>query len=57
MLGLGEGVGVEEVAGAVDETVVGGCTELVVDVAALDPELTEVETLDELALLGDALEL
>ena len=57
MLGLGEGVGVEEVAGAVDETVVGGCTELVVDVATLDPELTEVETLDELALLGDALEL
>ena len=57
MLGLGEGVGVEEVAGAVDETVVGGCTELVVDVSTLDPELTEVETLDELALLGDALEL
>ena len=57
MLGLGEGVGVEEVAGANDETVVGGCTELVVDVSTLDPELTEVETLDELALLGDALEL
>ena len=57
MVGLSEGVGVEEVAGAVDDINVGGCTELLVDVAKLNPELFEVETLDKLAIIDDASEL
>lgn len=57
MLRLGVGVVVDKVPGAVDNTDVGGCTERLVDVVTLDPELIEVETLDELALIDDALEL
>ena len=57
ILGLAEGIAVEEVAGAVDETDVGGCTEPLIDIATLDPELIEMETLDELALLDDTPEL
>ena len=57
MVGLSEGVGVEEVAGTVDDIDVGGCTELLVDVAKLNPELFEVETLDKLAIIDDASEL
>ena len=51
MLELGEGVGVEEVTGAVDDTDVKGCTELLIDVTTLDTDLADVETLDRLALL------
>ena len=54
MLELGEGVGVEEVTGAVDDTDVEGCTELLIDVATLDTDLVDVETLDTLALLDGA---
>ena len=57
MLELGEGVGVEEVTGAVDDTDVEGCTELLIDVATLDTDLVDVETLDTLALLDGATEL
>ena len=57
MLGLSEGVGVEEVAGAVVDNDVGGCTELLVDVATFAPELVDVETIDKLALTDDASEL
>ena len=57
MLELGEGVGVEEVIGAVDDTDVEGCTELLSDVVTLDTDLVDVETLDTLALLDGAIEL
>ena len=57
MLELGEGVGVEEVTGAVDDTDVEGCTELLIDVATLDTDLVDVETLETLALLDGAIEL
>ena len=57
MLELGEGVGVEEVTGAVDDTDVESCTELLIDVATLDTDLVDVETLDTLALLDGATEL
>ena len=57
MLELGEGVGVEEVTVAVDDTDVEGCTELLIDVATLDTDLVDVETLDTLALLDGATEL
>ena len=57
MLELGEGVGVEEVTGAVDDTDVEGCTELRIDVATLDTDLVDVEILDTLALLDGATEL
>ena len=57
MLELGEGVGVEEVTGAVDDTDVEGCTELLIDVAKLDTDLVDVEILDTLALLDGATEL
>ena len=57
MLELGEGVGVEEVTGAVDDTDVEGCTELLIDVVTLDTDLVDVETLDTLALLDGAIEL
>ena len=57
MLELGEGVGVEEVTGAVDDTDVEGCTELLIDVATLDTDLVDIETLDTLALLDGATEL
>ena len=57
MLELGEGVGEEEVTGAVDDTDVEGCTELLIDVATLDTDLVDVETLDTLALLDGATEL
>ena len=57
MLELGEGVGVEEVTGAVDDTGVEGCTELLIDVATLDTDLVDVEILDTLALLDGATEL
>ena len=57
MLELGEGVGVEEVTGAVDDTDVEGCTELLIDVATLDTDLVDVEILDTLALLDGATEL
>ena len=57
MLELGKGVGVEEVTGAVDDTDVEGCTELLIDVATLDTDLVDVETLDTLALLDGATEL
>ena len=57
MLELGEGVGVEEVTGAVDDTDVEGCTELLIDVVTLDTDLVDVETLDTLALLDGATEL
>ena len=50
-------VGVEEVTGAVDDTDVEGCTELLIDVATLDTDLVDVETLDTLALLDGATEL
>ena len=53
MLGLNEGVGVEKVTGAVDETEVGGCIELLPDLARLDTKV-DVETLDILALLDAA---
>ena len=56
MLELGEGVGVEEVTGAVDDTDVEGCTELLIDVATLDTDLVDVETLDTLALLDSVRE-
>ena len=57
MLELGEGVGVEEVIGAVDDTDVEGRTELVIDVATLDTDLVDVELLDTLALLDGVTEL
>ena len=57
MLELGEGVGVEEVTGAVDDTDVEGCTELRIDVATLDTDLVDVEILDTPALLDGATEL
>ena len=57
MLELGEGVGVEEVTGAVDDTDVESCTELLIDVATLDTDLVDVEILDTLALLDGATEL
>ena len=57
MLELGEGVGVEEVIGAVDDTDVDGCTELLIDVATLDTDLADVEILDRLALLDGNTEL
>ena len=57
MLELGEGVGVEEVTGAVDNTDVDGCTELLIDVTTLDTDLVDVEILDTLARLDSATEL
>ena len=57
MLELGEGIGVEEVTGAADDTDVDGCIELLIDVITLDTELVDVETLDTLALLDGATEL
>ena len=57
MLELGEGVGVEEVTGAVDDTDVEGCTELLIDVATLYTDLIDVETLDTLGLVNGANEL
>ena len=57
MLELGEGVGVEEVTGAVDDTDVEGCTELLIDVATLYTDLIDVETLDTLGLVDGANEL
>ena len=57
MLELGEGVGVEEVTGAVDDTDVEGCTELLIDVATLDTDLVDVEMLDTLMLLDGTTEL
>ena len=57
MLELGEGVGVEEVIGAVDDADVEGRTELVIDVATLDTNLVDVELLDTLALLDGVTEL
>ena len=57
MLELGEGVGVEEVTGAVDDTDVEGCTELLIDVATLDTDLVDVEMLDTLTLLDGTTEL
>ena len=57
MLELGEGIGVEEVTGAADDTDVDGCTELLIDVITLDTDLVDVETLDILALLDGATEL
>ena len=57
MLELGEGVGVEEVIGAVDDGDVEGRTELVIDVATLDTNLVDVELLDTLALLDGVTEL
>ena len=57
MLELGEGVGVEEVIGAVDDTDVEGRTELVIDVATLDTDLVDVELLDTIALLDGVTEL
>ena len=56
MLELGEGVGVEEVTGAVDDTDVEGCTELLIDVATLDTDLVDVEMLDTLTLLDGTTE-
>ena len=57
MLELGEGVGVEEVTGAFDNTDVDGCTELLIDVTTLDTDLVDVEILDTLARLDSATEL
>ena len=57
MLELGEGVGVEEVTGAVDDTDVEGCTELLIDVATLYTDVIDVETLDTLGLVDGANEL
>ena len=57
MLELGEGVGVEEVTGAVDDTDVEGCTELLIDVATLDTDLVDAEMLDTLTLLDGTTEL
>ena len=57
MLELGEGVGVEELTGAVDNTDVDGCTELLIDVATLDIDLVDVEILDTLTLLDGIREL
>ena len=57
MLELGEGVRVEEVVGTVDDTDVAGCTELLIDVATLETDLVDLETLDTLALLDGATEL
>ena len=57
MLELGEGIGVEEVTGAADDTDVDGFTELLIDVITLDTDLVDVETLDILALLDGATEL
>ena len=57
MLELGEGVAVEEVTGAVDNTDVDGCTELLIDVTTLDTDLVDVEILDTLARLDSATEL
>ena len=57
MLELGEGIGVEEVTGAADDTDVDGCTELLIGVITLDTDLVDVETLDILALLDGATEL
>ena len=57
MLELGEGVGVEEVTGAVDDTDVEGCTELLIDVATLDTDLVDIEMLDTLTLLDGTTEL
>ena len=57
MLELGEGVGVEEVTGAVDDTDVEGCTELLIDVATLYTDLIDVETIDTLGLVDGASEL
>ena len=57
MLELGEGVGVEEVTGAIDNTDADGCTELLIDVTTLDTDLVDVEILDTLARLDSATEL
>ena len=57
MLELGEGVGVEELTGAVDNTDVDGCTELLIDVATVDIDLVDVEILDTLTLLDGIREL
>ena len=57
MLELGESSGIEEVIGAVDETDVDGCIELVIDDTTLDSDLNDVETLDTLALLDGTKEL
>lgn len=54
---LGPGLGVDEVAGAVDETTVDNCTELLIDVTTLDIDFVDVETLDTLELLDGASEL
>ena len=51
MLEFGETVSVEEVIGAVDDTDVEGCTELLIDVPTLDTDLVDVKMLDILALL------
>ena len=51
------GVRVEEVVGTVDDTDVAGCTELLIDVATLETDLVDLETLDTLALLDGATEL
>ena len=51
MLELGETVSVEEVIGAVDDTDVEGCTELLIDVPTLETDLVDVKMLDILALL------
>ena len=57
MLELGEGVGVEEVTGAADDTDVEGCTELLIDVATLDTDVVDFEMLDTLTLLDGTTEL
>lgn len=54
---LGPGLGVEDVAGAIEETAVDNCTELLIDVTTLDTELVDVDTLDTLALLDGIKEL
>ena len=54
---LGPGLGVDDVAGAVDETTVDNCTELLIDVTMLDMDFVDVETLDTLELLDGAPEL
>ena len=57
MLELGETVRVEEVRGAVDDTDVDGCIELLIDMATLDNDLVDVEMVETLALLDGAKEL
>ena len=44
-------------AGAIEETAVDNCTELLIDVTTLDTELVDVDTLDTLALLDGIKEL